>query len=479
MNVLFVAHISSFYQLGVMYLSSILKFFGHKSRLVDINYRSIRNELKKGTYDTVAFSVPTIHYGRILPIIRKIKQEYNTILILLGGPHPTFVPSIIEESSIDGVCIGEGEYAFLELLNKYQAKKSIKDVKNWWIKEDGKIFRNSVRNLIDDLDQLPFPDYKLYKHDFPPDSRFKYVLTSRGCPYHCSYCSLPLYRELYQGKGKILRKRSVENVIEEISEISVISPTDYISFVDDLFPLTDREWLEDFARRYTKEIKIPFSCRIRADLIDLERTKLLKEAGCEYACLGIESGNEYIRNTIMKHNLSEEAIVRASEIINSQGIKLITFNIIGAPGSSLKNEMETIRLNIKCNPHGAGAFFFEPCPKIELTEKAIQMNLFDGNFLDLSYKWKFYRRKPMLIFHNRKEARQIENLHHLFTLCIKFPFLLPILPWLINLPLGWLYYFSFLKWGLIISSLFLSERYRSLNFYSKVKRLAYFLFHVI
>ena len=174
---------------------------------------------------------------------------------------------MIEETSVDAVCIGEGENAMLELVENLTAGESITEIENLWVKKDGQITRNPIRPLIQDLDQVPLPDHELFRRVIPDRIWYACVLTGRGCPYHCTYCFNHAYRELYKGKGKYIRRRSVDNVLEELRELKKHKCYRFVKFADDIFTL-QHDWLEEFCPRYQEEIGLPFSCLTRANHVN-------------------------------------------------------------------------------------------------------------------------------------------------------------------------------------------------------------------
>jgi radical SAM superfamily enzyme YgiQ (UPF0313 family) len=423
--------------LGIMYLSGILKKHGHHTGVANWRYEKVRKTLIEKKFDMVAFSITSGNYYQCLEVCQKIKQEFN-IFTIFGGPLATLFPEIIEEACIDGVCIGEGEEAIVEFVDKYQRGESIADIRNWWIKQNDRIYRNPVRPLITDLDALPFPDRKLLSHIHASGQRVHAIETTRDCPYNCTHCYQGAYSNIYKDKG--IRKRSVDNVLRELEEIKDKFLVDSFFFIDDTFIL-DYEWIKEFTIKYRKEIHLPFFCYVRANLVTPNLVKQLKDGGCTTAGMGIESGDDYVRNFILRRKMTREEIITASRLIKAQGIRLITFNMVSIPGGSLVVDFATLELNIDCKPDYAHVAFFEPHPKLILTEQAIKEGLFDGNykrFFDSSFD-----RKSMLNLKNKREVMEVENLHHLFSLSVKFPFILPFVRVLIKVPLGSLYFIIF------------------------------------
>lgn len=145
--------------------------------------------------------------------------------------------------------------------------------------QEGGIYRNELRPLIKDLDSLPFPDREIfYAYDCARTSKMKTFIASRGCPYACTYCFNHLYNRLYRGKGKVVRFRSPENVVEEVARVKERYPLEFAVFHGSSF-LFDAELLKKFCALFKKEIGIPFNCVARADHIAEEKVSYLKKGG--------------------------------------------------------------------------------------------------------------------------------------------------------------------------------------------------------
>jgi len=250
------------------------------------------------------------------------------------------------------LCIGEGEFILAELCRKLEKGEDITRINNLWIKTKNGIKKNPVGPLLENLDELPFPDRNIFnKRELAVESIGILPITaSRGCFYNCIYCCSHALRGIYPNKDKFLRFRSPGNVVSEIKEIlSRDSSFTSIRFYDDILYL-NKTWAEEFTALYKKEVKLPFSCNIRPELVNEEIVSLLKEAGCHMICIGIESGNDHIRNQILKRQTSKEQIRVAFNSFNSTGMKIHAFNMVGIPFEKPSDILETIKLNSEFSP---------------------------------------------------------------------------------------------------------------------------------
>lgn len=418
---------------GVMGICSLLKQEGFSVELANAEYRTIASRLDPQTPTILAYSTPTCHFRFLMDLNRRLKKEFPAVFSVFGGSHPTFFPEMIEEEGVDGVCIGEGEYAMLELAREAAAGRPLTGIRNWWIKADARIHRNPLRPLVQNLDELPLPDHELFRQAMKGKITQAIVLTGRGCPFRCSYCFNHVYRDLYPTEGhRLLRRRSVDHVMGELREIKRHG-YQFIRFMDDVFILS-REWVREFADKYQAEIGLPFTCLVRANYVTREIIADLKRAGCHRVMMGIECGNERVRNEILKRSMSDETIVRAAETIKAEGLKLVTANILAIPGGSLEADLDTLRLNIRCQPDYASVALLAPFPRTQIHEFARAQGYLDQETdAGLSASFGFGLRS-FLNFPDPAAKRQMENLQKFFYVTTRHPWLLPLVRRLIRLP---------------------------------------------
>jgi radical SAM superfamily enzyme YgiQ (UPF0313 family) len=439
MRILFVSDVAKnfsaggFEPLGIMYVARPLTKAGHEVRITEAEpARALADAMAFGP-DIIAYSTTTGLHQLYLEINRGLKRRAR-FFSLFGGPHPTFFPEMIEEDGVDAVCVGEGEEAMGDLAAALASGASPRGIPNLWVKEDTRIHRNPVRRLVEDLDRLDFPDRTFYyaKYPFAAQSKMKTFIASRGCPYQCTYCFNHAFNKLYKGKGKIVRFRSVENLLRELEQVRSFYPLALVMFHDSSF-LFDDAWIEEFASRYPPRIGLPFNCNVRPDHITDKRAALLKRAGCLSVVWAAEAGNDYIRNTIIKRNITKERMQEAAEVLHRHRINFEIQNIIGIPGEGLEEAIETLQLNIACRPQWTQASLLFPYPGTEIFETAKKMGLLDPGAGITSPT--FYEHSPLAI----PNRREMENLQKLFSITVEFPLLVRWIRTLVRLPLGGLY----------------------------------------
>jgi radical SAM superfamily enzyme YgiQ (UPF0313 family) len=438
---------------GVMSISALLKQEGFNVEVAPAELEIICSKLQEDPQTVLAFSTMTVHARHYLDLNAAIKKDFPDVVSVFGGPHPTFFPEMINETGVDAVCIGEGEYPMLHMMTNIRDGLPIQEVDNWWVKEESKIHKNPLRQLIENLDELPIPDHGLFGLKSNNAVSQAIVMTSRGCPYKCTYCYNHIYHDLYRGKGKPVRRRSVDHVIREL-RILKENGCQYIRFMDDLFILFP-DWLKEFATKYREQIGLPFTCLARANLVNEDIAKTLKEAGCYRVMLGLEAGNDHVRHDILNRKMSKDVIVRACHLIRENGMKLVTANIIGIPGGSFETDWETVELNLKCRPNYASAAILTPFPGTKIYDFALQEGMIDQSTHGDVEKSCGFGYQSTLKYEDQKEKQKIENLHKFFPLIVRLPFLAPLAKQLVKLPpnrLFGLLYIAMVNYGMYTQS---------------------------
>lgn len=352
---------------GIRTVSSILKKAGHDVKIVfmslseDYSKNYSLSELIQLSYlckDSQLIGInsyaSTSH--RAARIISFLKNKLD-IPIVYGGVHATIFPEDCIKIA-DIICIGEGEGAIIDLVNALEKKKPIDKIKNLWIKKGNKIIKNPVRNLIDDIDKLPMPDYEINQHYILDNKKIRrfseydldgaiFFLTGRGCPYGCDYCSNSLLNTLYEGKRKkILRWHSPEYIVNGILELkNKFSSLNYFDIRDDTFSWRTKEDIKKFCELYRKEVKMRFKCLGDPKTVDDEKISLLVNAGCTDIIIGIQ-GSEKTNSEIYHRNQKDEDVLKAAGILNKYKEKLaVMYDVITCnPYEPPENIISLIRL---------------------------------------------------------------------------------------------------------------------------------------
>ena len=370
-------------QQGIMQLSAVLKKHNHETDVFinkDASDETL-NEILRFKPDIVGFSTATPNQKCDLELASKIKNTDKEIFIIMGGPHPTFYNQVLDENNqLDAICIGEGEYALLDLADNFWDKEQIKNIKNLWVRCGDKIIKNDVRNLINNLDELDMPDFEIYYDKFPSlaKSNTKIFMVGRGCPYPCAYCFNKRMMEIYHNKGQYVRNKSADRIIREILYVKFKYGIKWVQFNDDTFGI-DRKWLKEFLTEYKEKVGIPFLCNVRANLVDDEMIRELKEAGVDRIDFGVEVGNEKFRKEILNRNITNEQMINAAKHMKKYRIRFHTANIVGFPMETLEQAFETVKLNQEIKPNKSDCAVLQPFPGTDIYEYAKRNNLLKEN----------------------------------------------------------------------------------------------------
>ena len=423
----------AFEYVGVMCLSAYVKSKGHGCDILIESEEGKDFEAKIREYkpDVIAFSAMTGFHNHYLQIAERVKEILN-VPIVFGGPHATFFPEVIEHPAVDVVCRGEGEEALTDLLDAVDKGVGFTDIPNLWVSSNGKITRNDVRCGEDNLDAYPPADRSIYyKYKYLRNYPTKPFITGRGCPYLCSFCFNRDFNQMYKGKMKVLRRISPEKVIDEVLDCKSKYPLHRIFFNDDIF-IMQKDWLEEFGPLYREKVGIPYACNVRANLVTEDIVKLLKESGCYLVMWGIESGNEKRRNEILHKNISNEQVRKAAALFRKYSIKMKSFNIMGSPGETLDEAVETVKLNAEVKIDYPWCSILQPYPRTKIAEIAMEQGVLVTDYSLDDMEKSFFSGSVF----NQPDIKRIERLQKLFYLGVKLPGLIPFFKWLTKYPLG-------------------------------------------
>ncbi len=405
--------------LGLGLISSLLKKDGHSVDLLDstfdrITKHKIKHKLQTFRPDLVGITVATNDLSYGIWICNQIKKIDSKTPIVCGGYHATIAPEdIIKQDCFDVVCIGEGEYPILELANSIQKGKINTNIRNMWFKiKDSKgnikIKKNKLRPLQQNQDKLPFTDRKLFDYEkyLNYNKGIATFIASKGCPFGCAYCINNFLLKKYKGLGKYLRFRSADSIIKEIKQVlkTYNNQIREIEFYDDTFTL-NKQLVKEFSKKYKKQICIPFNINIRAGSVTKQDLILLKNAGCYRVSIGIESGDEFIRNKVMKRNQTEKQIIDTFKWCREVGLQTYSFNMVGLPYETKKTIRATIELNKKCKPDFVGVSIFNAYKGTELYDLCEKNGLLLKDIAAKSYFQSTNVKLPNLSINELKKIR--------------------------------------------------------------------------
>ncbi|MHA1821373.1 MAG: B12-binding domain-containing radical SAM protein [Promethearchaeota archaeon] len=433
--------------LGIEYLSAVLKAEGHKTDLIfdpgggnlGLNFFEkingfgksvIDNKIKTFKPDLICISTYSNTFQWTKLVGKYIKKKYG-IPILLGGPHPTIIPDyVIKQDFVDFIIVGEGEIALKKFVENFEAGKGFDDVPNLWYKikkeEDSEdhgdrddiiIKKNKLCPLITDLDGLPFPDKDLF-YKFGAFSERYYLMTGRGCPHNCTYCINHQLHNIYPGQPRV-RWRSINNIMEELKWAKKKYNFKSIYFYDDNFLLSEKR-VEEFCKGYIDaKINLPFKCLTHPLSVNERKIKMLRTAGCSEIDMGIESGSDFIRKNIFHRNIPRDKMIKSAMIIKKYGIKLTTLNIINNPKESIKDMLQTVKINTKIMPAAVHITSLYPYPNTQIAKFCIEEKILDEATLKKTYEGVLNYRNESILNHPYKTVG--EHIRLFAPLFIHFP----------------------------------------------------------
>src|SRR3989344_2569109 len=305
----------------------------------NLSLEELKERIDREKPDLIGITATILSYDAALETGKKLKN-YK---IVIGGPHFTSVPEkVMQEECFDFGVIGEGEETILELCNALKYDKDFSKINGLVYRENGEIKINKRRELIKNLDELPFPALHLYpdlKKYTPMPGGYKqlpfaHMITSRGCPYRCVYCDRSVF-------GNRFRSQSPERVIKEIEFLVEKYGVKEIKFYDDTFTMDMERVSKICDLIIEKGIKITWSCSTRVDRVNKELLMKMKKAGCWQIDYGLESGDQRMLN-IMKKGITLEQSRNAAKWTKEPGIRLRAFIILGMPGETNESIRNTI-----------------------------------------------------------------------------------------------------------------------------------------
>jgi len=350
--------------MGIAYIAGVLEHNGNEVQILDLlvsrySKEKIKRRLEEYQPDIVGLTSVTMNYPIASDIIKHCKSVNEDIITVIGGPHVTFCPveTLNEAPWIDIVVRGEGEQTMLDIVSG----KKLEDIDGIAFRSDG-IKLTGERRLIQDLDELPLPARHLF-----PLSRYHAldvhasIIAGRGCPFNCIFCVGS------KMGGRRARYRNPKLVVDDIEQALACGFKE-VNFEDDLLTLNHRHVYAICDEITARGLKFNWSVFSRADTVNLELLRRMKEAGCTWMLYGVESGNQQILDTAKK-KITLEKIREGVRLGKEAGINVMASFIIGLPGETKETLKETDQF---AQELGASYGFnvLSPFPGTEVREKA-------------------------------------------------------------------------------------------------------------
>ena len=334
---------------GLGNINAVLRSAGHDARLANFSrstWDSVRRTLRRFRPRILGISLFTFNRGAVLKLARVARQIDPGIFIVAGGPHATHLAESVlsHHPSVDAVAIGEGEETLRDLARALDKGEDLRQVAGLAFREGGRIARPTPRPVVSDLDQLPHPAAHYESFGVDRFAQFEFLITSRGCPARCTFCSTPEFW------GTRLRYRSVDHVLDELRFLQERFGHVTVSFRDDTFTVDKKRTIELCRRILASGLHLLWDCQSRVNAIDEERLLWMRRAGCQHIQFGVESGSRSILDKLNK-GIQLEQVVQACALTRKVGMDLSLYLITGVQGETEEDIQATLRLIRRVRPH--------------------------------------------------------------------------------------------------------------------------------
>ncbi|MCX5703115.1 MAG: radical SAM protein, partial [Candidatus Omnitrophica bacterium] len=368
--------------LGLAYIASTLEKHGHKVRVIEgmaeiISLGAIAEV--SDSFDIVG--ITSISFLAILAhnVAKAVKERNKRTPVIMGGPHASVVPlDVLRDENVDYVVIGEGEDTFLELVKALEEKKGVEDIKGLGYRGNGKVFLNEPRSIEGNLDEIPLPARHLLPMHLYRSSEVRakrhpalHMMTSRGCPYNCSFCSNKI---MHRCK---LRMHSPQRVVEEMSILVKDYHAKEIHFWDDCFVFDANRVFEICGLLHRKKLKIPWDCEATVTKVSPVLLKEMRRAGCFGISYGVETGSNERLKKLNKGWQNRENIKKAISWTHKAGLRARGYFLFGFPQETLREMEETIKFSKELALDFATFSLLVPLPGTQDYERAKQEGEFD------------------------------------------------------------------------------------------------------
>ena len=409
--------------LGLRYISACLKAHGEQ---VEVFFMRSKRDTAEADFsppllaelverlraaDLIGMSLMTNTFRRACVLTKAIRAAGIKAPIVWGGPHPSMA---LEESLevADMICVGEGERTMLELAQTLEADKDPTSIAGLAFRRNGKIIRNPVAALQDDLDDYPFPDYELNTHWVAMRDHFEQakpgnlrgtlhryrIATTRGCPFSCAFCTNAASLRLYRGKGPWVRKRSNNSVVREIELARERFPTiEAVNVIDDLFFIRDEAEIEEFSNLYQSRVNLPLELDAHPNTISRMKIQSLARLPIALISMGIQSGSHDTLVNVFSRPTPIENIVEGINLLADHRIPAEYHYLVNNPFDSDRNRIETLRFAAKHHrgPAVLRIFPLQFYPGTPLYERACAQGIIPGRH-ESAYRYTYTGKTHLL-----------------------------------------------------------------------------------
>lgn len=427
------------FPLGLGYLAAALEKEGHEVQVLDsqienqnptlvdgfyhvgLSWNEIKERIKKINPDFVGISCLFTSQSNQMHKVAEIVKSVKDIPVIVGGVHPTALyDKVMEDKNIDYIILGEGEISLSKLIKGADKKK----IDGLVYREKGKVKKNPKVKFIEDLDSLPFPARHLFQMEkyiyslrnhatFAKRTPIATVLTSRGCPFDCIFCSI------HGVCGYKWRPRDPYKVVDEIEFLVKNYGIKEIHFEDDNLTVDKKRAGIICDEIIKRKLDITWTTPngVRIDTLDEELLMKMKKSGCYLLFVGVESGNQYVLDKLINKKLSLKKVEEINKLIKKVGIKRIAFFVMGTPGETKEHIKDSIKFMLKLDLDDIFLSIVSPYPGSKLYEKSIEKGwLVNQDFSKIRPKYGNIKTE----FLTPKEVEKLRNIMYIKHTLAKF-----------------------------------------------------------
>lgn len=398
--------------LGILYIAAYVEEQStHEVAVIDaqveeLSYEGLEKRISDFSPDVVGISVMTLCLFDVMKVIDTVKLVAPAAKVVLGGPHVHLYPDeTIELKGVDFLILGEGEVSFVKLLDALEDKVSFSEVKGLVYREDSKVVKTGMSELVADLDVFPHParhlvPFEKYTSILSELNPITTMFTSRGCPYKCTFCDRPHL-------GKRFRARSAASVVDEFKKCKEMG-IKFILVYDDTFTVNKKRVMEICELLIKENVALNFDIRARVDTMNTEMLRALKEAGCTGIHYGVESGTDRIL-TILDKAINLELVSSVFKETMDMGIKTLGYFMIGCPTETREEMDETIEYACRLKADYVHMTVLTPFPGTKIYDMALKEGVIKSDV------WREFAANPSVDFvppiyagiYNREELMAI------------------------------------------------------------------------
>jgi len=373
--------------LGLAMVAAVLEKNTDSVQILDLTVLGISNEslrlrIQQEKPDIVGITAMTPTINSALRVAKNVKEVDKEIIVILGGAHATLLPgeTLHDSPDIDLIVCGEGEQTTPEVIATLKEDAgSLRQVPGVAYREGSETRINPLRPPILDLDSLPFPAFHLLPMGkyrlHPPFGRktpIMPIITSRGCPYRCVFCSKSVFGHRYRSNSAVYVANQIQFLIEKFGIREV-------KFYDDSFTLNKKRVIDICTLLKQQQLDIPWTCETRVDLVDRDLLKIMMDAGCYMIEYGVESGNQLILDNLKKDTTLDQT-VKTFKWTHEAGIETVAYFMIGSPGETLESIRESIEFAKKLDPDFVQFSVATPYPGTELYRMSLEEGCMPGQW---------------------------------------------------------------------------------------------------